>query len=585
MQWTRRRALAAGAAGVAGVAALGAGLWWRSGRPTNRHVAPLPRARAEGGKPLNILLVVTDQERFDLPAALDLPGHARLAERGVTFRQYHVNTTPCSPSRSIMYFGQHPQQTKMVVNLGVFPEPQIPGDMPSLGHYLRAQGYYTAYKGKWHLSEIAAHYELTYGRYPNSVDALEPFGFSDFNVDGDPHGSTWTGYKYDGQIASDAVHWLNTRGKALANETPWLLAVNFVNPHDVMYYSSGPSQVASRRHRDYLAPIAPAPVGSPYDRDWGFDLPASHGRDDLAAKPWAHRNYADFCNMAFGRVPDTPDAWRAYQNYYFNCIRDADRHLVTLLDGLDRSGLADRTVVVFTADHGEMAGAHGLRQKGPFMYRENVRVPLVVRHPDVGSGFATDALGSAVDLVPTLLELSGADAKRVAELYPQLRGVSLGGAVSARDGRTERDRRGVLFNYDTTHYVDSDFAARLVDSGTTANRHMPIAALFAIGQPMPSRHNPALFRGIHDGRYKFARYFKPAEHHVPKDWDTLVGYNQLELYDTQADPDEIVNVAANPEAAKPTLLAMNERLNALVATEVGTDLGDEQVGPAFLKRL
>jgi arylsulfatase len=232
-----------------------------------------------------------------------------------------------------------------------------------------------------------------------------------------------------------------------------------------------------------------------------------------------------------------------------------------------------------------MAGAHGLRQKGPFMYQENVRVPFVVRHPDVRSGFSTEALGSAVDLVPTLLDLAGADAKRVAALYPQLRGVSLAGAVSARDGRTERDRRGVLFNYDTTHYVDSDFAARLVDSGTTANRHMPIAALFAIGQPMPSRHNPALFRGIHDGRHKFARYFKPAEHHVPTDWDTLVGHNQLELYDTQADPDEIVNLAANPDAAKPTLLAMNERLNALVATEVGADLGDEQVGPAFLKRL
>lgn len=582
MRWTRRRLLGAG---VAGAAALG-GLWWmRSRRASERRVAPLPRARGDDGKPLNILLVVTDQERFDLPAALDLPGHARLAERGVTFRQYHVNTTPCSPSRSIMYFGQHPQHTKMVVNLGVFPEPQIPGDMPSLGDYLRAQGYYTAYKGKWHLSEVTAHFELTYGRYPNSVDALEPFGFSDFNVDGDPHGSTWTGYKYDGQIASDAVLWLNMRGKALANEKPWLLAVNFVNPHDVMYYSTGPSQVASRRHRDYLAPIAPAPVEAPYDREWGFDLPPSHGRDDLSSKPWAQRNYVDFCNMAFGRVPDTPEAWRAYQNYYFNCIRDADRHLVTLLDGLERSGLADRTVVVFTADHGEMAGAHGLRQKGPFMYQENVRVPFVVRHPDVQSGFATDALGSAVDLVPTLLDLAGADPKRVAALYPQLRGVSLAGAVSARDGRTERDRRGVLFNYDTTHYVDSEFAARLVDSGTTANRHMPIAALFAIGQPMPSRHNPALFRGIHDGRYKFARYFKPAEHHVPKDWDTLVKHNQLELYDTQADPGEIVNLAANPEAVKPTLLALNERLNALVATEVGTDLGDEQVGPAFMKQL
>src|SRR3546814_6936406 len=52
----------------------------------------------------------------------------------------------------------------------------------------------------------------------------------------------------------------------------------------------------------------------------------------------------------------------------------------------------------------------------------------------------------------------------------------------------------------------------------------------------PVLTHPGLFRGVHDGRYKFARYFAPAQHHIPRDWDTLLRYNQLELYDTQVDP-------------------------------------------------
>jgi len=289
--------------------------------------------------------------------------------------------------------------------------------------------------------------------------------------------------------------------------------------------------------------------------------------------------------MAYGRLPPGDDAWRAYRNYYFNCVRDADRHLQTVLDALDAAGQADRTLIVFTADHGEMAGGHGLRQKGPFMYQENVRVPLIVAHPDGPKGVTTEALGSTVDLVPTLLELAGVAANRLKELYPQLAGVSLASAIGRADGRSERDRRGHLFNYNTTHHVDNEFIGALVDHEVLADRYMPVRALLKGVWPMPRTDHPALFRGIHDGRFKFARYFKPEEHHRPTDWATLTGHNQLELYDTQADPGELVNLALQPEAVKPLLLDLNARLNALVAAEVGRDLGDELVGPGFMKQL
>ena len=592
MPASRRKLLLAGGVAAAGV---GAAVWAGRRDDGARAVPPLPSARAGAGQggtaALNVLLVVTDQERADLPAALPLPGHERLRERGTSFTHWHVHTTPCSPSRSNLYFGQHTQHTRMNVNLGLYPEPAIPDAMPSLGHYFRANGWRTAYKGKWHLSELRAHYELTYGHYPNSRDALEPFGFSDFNFDGDPHGATWTGYKFDAQIAAEAAHWLHTAGRASRSAgQPWLLAVNFVNPHDVMYFATGAAQQAGRRHRDYLAPLAPAPVDPLYARAWGLPLPANRG-DDLARKPWAHANYREFCDMAYGPVPADEAAWQAYQDYYFNCIRDADRHLVTVLDALEASGQADRTVVVFTSDHGEMAGAHGLRQKGPFVYQENVRVPFVVRHPELrsGGGAQTAALGGAVDLIPTLLELAGVPAARVAERYPQLRGHSVAAAVAAPAARTRRDELGVLFNYNTTHYLDSAFAGALAERGVEADRWMPLRALAAGQRPLPRLTNPALFRGIHTGRHKFVRYFRPDQHHRPEDWDTLVAHNQLELYDLQADPQELVNLAHAPAqadaATKALILGLNARTNALVAAEVGEDLGDELPGPGFMKRL
>ena len=111
-----------------------------------------PRARSRDR--LNILLIVTDQERSfqDLPGALHLPGHEELIGSGVSLGNYHVNTTPCSPSRSVMFTGQHTQHTQIVANEGLPPFRELSPSLPTLGSMLREQGYYTAYKGKWHLS-------------------------------------------------------------------------------------------------------------------------------------------------------------------------------------------------------------------------------------------------------------------------------------------------------------------------------------------------------------------------------------------------------------------------------------------------
>jgi arylsulfatase len=151
--------------------------------------------------------------------------------------------------------------------------------------------------------------------------------------------------------------------------------------------------------------------------------------------------------------------------------------------------------------------------------------------------------------------------------------------------RTERDERGILFNYSSMLYIDPEFIRKYISSGVKMDRLYFLRMGLNTGQFIPSLKNPALFRGIHNGRYKFARYFKPSEHHTPKGWDMLLKHNQLELYDTQSDPEEITNLAAEPDKHRDLIMQLNNGVNSLIEKEVGKDDGAEHMGPTMLYRL
>lgn len=519
------------------------------------------------GKRPNILFVVSDQQQsfVDLPRGLPLPAHQRLLERGIGFTNHHVNTTPCGPSRSVIYTGLHTQQTKVVFNPNVAPHPQLAPGFPTIGSRLRQHGYYTAYKGKWHMSLFGDHSEKSLIQ-PDRSRALEPYGFSDFNFEGDHTGHTWSGYRQDRATAADACAALH-RLKSVADEgQPWFMAVNFINPHDIMFFDATGEQERTRLMPGLIAPLMPAPADPFFQQSWDFDLPRSLLLDDLSTKPWAQRDEREKTDYIYGLLPrEDHRAWRAFRDYYFNCVRHMDAQLGLLLDGLAASGQDGDTIVVFTSDHGERAGAHGLRQKGLSIYKENLRVPLIVSHPDAAGGRITDALSSAVDLVPTLLGLAEVSSSELAEHHADLVGHDLSSLVTDPQRPTARDEAGILFNYEVAGGWDTaDFKRRML-----AFREPPTEPL-----PPPSLDNRVLFRGVHDGRYKFARYFAPSQHHTPTTWEQLVAHNDLELYDTHADPDELVNLAD-----RDLIMRLNGKLNLLIASEVGFDDGQSLPGP------
>ena len=519
---------------------------------------------AESGDRPNILFITVDQlhSLVDLPEKLPLPTFWRLEREGRSFTNYHVHLAPCGPSRSVIYTGQYSQKTGMYTNPPGeyaelpegYPANQLSPDFPTIGKMLREAGYYTAYKGKWHLSLINQSARTKAGvAYPRTEDSLEPYGFSDYNFDGEQSGMTWVGFGHDGQLAADSVELLNNFAKGRTKGKPWFFAVNFINPHDIMFYEEPDPNSGEKRPPTGFGVRKEPPLTPLYEKAWNFPLPKSLYEDDLSTKPAAQRRSAGPA-ASEELTPSVIASWQEYQDYYFNCIRDVDRHIALVLDSLEKFGLADNTVVIVTSDHGEMGGAHRLKGKGAYIYKECLRVPLIVRHPRTKGGKATDALAGSVDLVPTLLSFAGLGAAERAGKYPYLHGVDLGPAIMKAGAQTDRDSRGILFDYMTPGFAPA-------------------------GKTIAEIEGRNLIRGVFDGRYKFGRYFRPAEHHTPKDWETLVAHNDLELYDTEKDPDELVNLALKPEDYRDLILSLNAKVNALIAKEVGEDDGSVYPGP------
>ncbi len=354
----------------------------------------------------NILLITTDEERQRIPrpTGYSLPGRERIAERGTSFTNYYAASTQCSSARSVMYTGRHVPVTQVYDNDNMpYVRPLDPA-LGTIGTMLRANGYSTTYQGKWHLSNLY----VDPANPTSTVDALEPYGFSEWNDWGDIDGGAWAGLRVDPVVAGQAVKWLRERAPVVAAEQPWFMAVNFVNPHDIMSFDYGVASAVALpmglAHAVVTRPPADIPV---YRTQWDVDLPATV-HDDLSGAAPAVREYARMLDIVFGEVQGD-DHWLAGINFYLNCLRDVDRSIDLVLDALVAAGQADDTIVIFTADHGEMAGGHGLRQKANFVYDENFHVPLTISHPDVAGGATTDAMASAVDLVPTILEFAGVD--------------------------------------------------------------------------------------------------------------------------------------------------------------------------------
>jgi len=522
-----------------------------------------------GHTPLNILMIVTDQERYfrpdELPNGYRLPGHEKLAARGVVFENHQIVSCVCTPSRAVIYTGQHIQATGMFDNTNFPWATDLSTDIPTIGDMLRQQGYYTAYKGKWHLTdefETANKLDL-----PKRilVEEMEEYGFSDYFGIGDMIAHTEGGFLHDGVITSTTKSWLRGKGTNLGAENkPWFMAVNLVNPHDVMYYNTDLPGDPAKQAANAMMRLNHEPAIEQFSRQWNLQLPVSRNQPVIGPdRPTAHENFAVARSALVGRVPNEDDRWQRLNNYYLNCIQDADRHVLEILDDL---GMSDNTIVIFTGDHGEHAGAHGLSGKGATGYREQQNVPFIISHPGFPGGKRCKAVTSHLDIASTLVSLAGGDSAA--------QGVLPGQDVSPvlRDPESapfDAVRSGTLFNYNMLAFLDGNFLtniSRFIKEGGNPSE-------LAKKGWRPDLSKRGAIRSIYDGRYKLNRYFSPQEHHTPRSIEELYANNDIELFDLEADPNEVNNLATKPRDHGDLLIAMNAKLNALIESEVGDDRG------------
>jgi arylsulfatase A-like enzyme len=520
--------------------------------------------------PLNVIVVLRDQTRFDLPiaAGYHTPALDRLAQQGITFRNHYIASAMCTPSRAAFFSGQPPQVNGVFDQMEVGYVPSLRADRPNMGSMMKKLGYRTAFYGKW---------EMDFDILPpksnvNYSDALRQYGFDVYQPDGDKTGTPDQGYKTDVYTAAESVRWL--RGsvpKLRETGQPFFMIVSFVNPHDIMYADANVPETPGVQRAVVNNVLTAPPTNSLYSTRWNT-APSPTIDEALSAPgmPAALTDYHTGWSRALGFIPvNRPDMWRVFNDYYLNMIRDTDTALQQLLNGLDELNLWENTVVIFTADHGEMAGDHGgLRGKGPFAYEGNAHVPLIIVHPNYLGGRSSTVLTSHLDLMPTLPGLAGVPEAQRRGAVKDLPGRDFSGVLAnVETAAPQAVRPGVLFNYVAPLTIDADYCLSGMTQLLQGQAAPPLMEL------QPKLNKRGFLSFVFDGQYKFARYYAPANFNTPETLEQIFRNNDLQLFDLKNDPLEVDNLALDAEKNKDLILRMNALLNELLAKEVGKNDG------------
>jgi arylsulfatase A-like enzyme len=346
----------------------------------------------------NVLLIWVDQMQHDVAGyaggAAETPALDKLAAEGVNFRTACTTTALCSPMRAALYTGRWGHRTGLDDNTHVWASnlTELSLDEEGLIEWAREAGYFTGYFGKWHLGSDGP-IKRGVHRFPdNGFERGRYYGTRrDPNVNKHYYEPSYTDPEKPNYYATIEGDFSNTNVKKLANyatgflaeaekiELPFFLTVSFPEPHPA-----------------YKVPV---PYNTMYDYK-NITLPGNYD-DPFTNKPNYQRDilhppYHDLDHMS-------RDDWKRANAYYRGMVSMTDRGIGEILDALKTGGFADNTLVVFVSDHGDMIGAHRMFDKGPYMYDEVLRVPMLIRKPGVAPK-AVDRHVSTIDVTATILD-------------------------------------------------------------------------------------------------------------------------------------------------------------------------------------
>jgi arylsulfatase len=448
----------------------------------------------------NILWICTDQQRWDTIHALGnqhirTPNLDRLAKEGVAFEYAHCTAQICTPSRANFLTGMYASSVKGCKN-GASHWPEI---APLVTKLLKDSGYVCGLSGKLHLSTAMVN---------NPEKRPKDDGYSVFHYS---HGPSQGGDK------NDYLAWLKKQGYSYKQlrmlpgkehsrlhqttwctdraidflskykEQPWLFSVNIFDPH--------------------------GPFNAPADYVKRFDVEKLPGpafrKTDLAEQ-------AKLKKVLFQTRAADPATFggQKLQAQYWAQIELIDKNVGRMRKALEDTGQLQNTVIIFTSDHGDMCGDHGLRGKGCRFYEGLVRVPLIFWWPEqFTQNLRSRALVELTDIAPTLMELAGTPIPK------HVQGKSL---LPLLQGKADPHRH--------REFVRCEFYDTL-DPGS-----------YGAQSTWGTMHRT--------DRYKLCVYH---------------GHDHGELYDLKADPSEFVNLWDRPEYAKVRLELLRQSFDATVA--------------------
>jgi len=374
----------------------------------------------------NIIVIMTDQERYAMHwpkgwAEEHLKSMNRLKEHGLTFHRAYTAACECAPSRAVLTSSEHYPINK--VPRTPPPSKGLPSskELMDIGSLLKEHGGYdVVWKGKWHLSmpleggynwteKDIANVQEKYAIYgwtpPDAGNAIQEFekdtggklfnglttlggGFAN-NDERYVHGYSKSDPKETSGWGKGIIEYLNEMAANNANDRkPFCLFVSLVNPHDIWVYPDNWK--------------AAGYIKEEFTR-MGIDLPPNFD-DDLTTKPSIQLKARNAYN-ARAPIKDKTAA-KEYINFYAYLNKVVDGHIATILDTLDSLKLTDDTIIIRTADHGELGLSHGMREKAYTVYEEMIHIPLVISNPKMyPQAQSTDSFYCHLDLLPTIAEL------------------------------------------------------------------------------------------------------------------------------------------------------------------------------------
>lgn len=438
----------------------------------------------------NIVFVLVDDMRWDEYAEaghnfINTPNIDRISKEGINFRNAFTTTPLCSPSRASFLTGLYAHSNGITDNLARNEQSHRLETFPK---QLNENGYETAFIGKWHMGND--HSPRPGFDYWVSLrgqgEAIDPV----LNINGEQQ--TVSGYVTD-ILIDHSLQFINKE-----RSTPFLLYLSHKALHpNIMQRDDGSGIdigkggfVVAERHKGMYSTAL-------FNRRPNNGIPPTD-------KPALARKVGDL--PLLGPETVTPDQTIRERSEMLMAV---DEGLGLLLEALEKKGILDNTIVVFTSDHGFWYGEHGLNEERRLAYEEAIRIPLLIRYPKaIEPNSKSSHTVLSLDLAPTLLQLAGV------KLGKNLQGRSL---VPILENSVTDWRSSFLIEY----YSDTVFP-RIVNMG---------------------------YKAVRNERYKYIHY------------TDLEGMD--ELYDLKEDPYELTNLIRNPEMVE-TLTEMKNELNRLL---------------------